>query len=144
MQRDPRLQGLSTDHHRALVLARDILARPADGSQDVELAARVAAEFARDLEPHFAVEEELLLPAVRGLGEHGLAEDVLADHAFLRSHASAIANGLTAGLEAFAGRLIQHVRFEENELFPLCEQRLPSLTLDKVAQRRPKPRPPTA
>jgi hemerythrin-like domain-containing protein len=143
VQRDHRLQGLSSDHHHALVLARDIQARPSDGTADAGLALRVAREFAQDLEPHFAVEEQLLLPAVRGLGEHDLAEEVLADHAFLRAHATAIADGLTAGLDAFAARLVQHVRLEEGELFPLCEQRLPALTLDKVAQRRPKPRPGT-
>ena len=126
------------------MLAHDIRTRPADGSADDALARRVAETMTRELEPHFAVEEQVLLPAVRSLGEHGLAEEILDDHDFLRSQAAAAASGHTAGLDTFAERLAAHVRLEENELFPLCEQRLPSLTLDKVAQRRPKPRPGTA
>jgi hypothetical protein len=123
MKRDARLQGLSSDHHQALVLAR----RTARGELD---AAEVRARFDRELAPHFAIEEELLLPA---LDDAALVARTTGDHAAIRD---ALARG---DLAAFAERITSHVRFEERELFPACEARVPADVLDAVSRRCPHP-----
>jgi hemerythrin-like domain-containing protein len=136
MKRDLRLQGLSSEHHQALVLARRLLEGLQRGEgwsaeRGSELAARVKSE----LEPHFAVEEDLLLPALRAIGEHSLCERLERDHAALRRDAAAARMGDDAATRRFAERLVEHVRFEERELFPACEARLPSAVLDEVGRR---------
>ncbi len=138
MKRDPRLRGLSSDHHRALVLARSLMKLVEAGRADAQAARDLGTRFERDLEPHFQVEEALLLPALRRAGELSLVERTESDHAFLREHAAAASAGLVRGLQEFAERLTEHVRFEEQDLFPCCEARLGDAVLDEVALRAPK------
>jgi len=138
MKRDPRLQGLSSEHHQALVLARSLRGLVRAGRADATAARALAERFQRELEPHFRIEDEVLLPALREAGEGALAERTAADHAFLRGHAATAGTGSAAGLGAFAERLAEHVRFEESELFPRCEACLSAATLDEVARRAPK------
>ncbi len=140
MKRDPRLVGLSSEHHHALVLARSLSRLVAGGGADAAAARHLAERFARELEPHFAVEEEVLLPALRAVGEEELVEKTLADHAFLRAQARAAGAGDPGGLGAFAERLTEHVRFEERVLFPCCEAKLPAAVHDEVWRRAPKRR----
>jgi len=138
MKRDPRLQGLSSEHHHALALARSLGRIVASGRTDAADGQVLAERFARELEPHFRVEEEVLLPALRRAGALALAQAVESDHAFLRARAAAAAAGRLDGLTAFAERLVEHVRFEERQLFPLCEAALPDDVLDEVWRRAPK------
>jgi hemerythrin-like domain-containing protein len=135
MKRDARLRALSSDHHRALVLARQVRERSFSGGAGSTLGRHVADRFAAELEPHFELEEELLLPALRAIGEIALVARTEADHAFLRAVAGAARAGEVADLETFAERLSEHVRFEERELFPCCESKLASEVLDEVARR---------
>lgn len=134
MKRDDRLRDLSDDHHSALVLAR----RARSAADCVHAAQRrevwddVVRAFARDLAPHFAIEERLLWPALVSAGEGALAERMRADHERLR--------GLlddprpdTLRLSEFGALLRDHVRFEERELFPVAQERLPDDVLDAVA-----------
>jgi len=137
MKRDPRLHGLSSEHHHALVLSRE-LGEYIRAGRLTEAAERLRERFASELDPHFHVEEELLLPALREAGEAALAQRADDDHAFLRQQVSAAAAGRFDGLAAFAARLVEHVRFEERELFPTCETRLADSVLDEVARRAPK------
>ena len=138
MQREPRLRGLSSDHHHALVLAQRLEKLADAGRADAEVARRLAERFDRDLEPHFAVEEELLLPGLDADGDDVLVARTRADHAFLRDCATAARAGRTDELVPFARRLAEHVRFEERELFPRCEEILVDSLLDEVARRVPK------
>src|SRR5690606_8894377 len=120
MKRDPRLRGLSSEHHQALVLARTLTTLVAEGRIEAA-AAELEGRFLRELEPHFRVEERLLLPALREVGEVALVEQTEADHAFLRAAAAAVRAGQRDALTGFAERLVEHVRFEERALFPCCE-----------------------
>lgn len=95
----------------------------------------LAARFAAELEPHFRIEEAVLLPALAAAGEETLVRRTLEDHAALRALAADPASGV-----AFGRRLREHVRFEERELFPACEARLGDATLEAIAARRPRPR----
>jgi hemerythrin-like domain-containing protein len=121
MKRDPRLHGLTTDHHHALRLAFDVRTACASGRDSPVLAARVAAAYEAELGPHFDVEEEVLLPALAAAGEQALVDRTHAEHAALRALVAAAGRGETSGLAEFARLLHDHVRFEENELFPACE-----------------------
>lgn len=124
MKRDPRLRRLSFDHHHALVLAR----RAARG--DVSLDdVRYALEH--ELTPHFAVEEQTLIPALARAGAPELADQARLAHAQIRASVD------VGDVATFARLLTEHVRFEERELFPACEQRLTSEVLDAVFHAYP-------
>lgn len=135
MKRDPRLRGLSSEHHQALVLARSLQRSstwtPDDG-------AKLSRRFEAELEPHFRVEEEVLLPALRRAGAGVVADTIEADHAFLRANVAAARAGDAQAAQALGERLQAHVRFEERELLPACEELLPDQVLDDVARRVPK------
>jgi hemerythrin-like domain-containing protein len=141
MKRDPRLHGLSSDHHHGLVLARRLARAAAEGRGGAELAREACDAYARDLAPHFAAEEEVLVPALEAAGEGALAGRLRADHDAMRADLGA-AEGADARerIVSFARRLEAHVRFEERELFPAAE-RLPSEALDRLAARVPHPHP---
>jgi hemerythrin-like domain-containing protein len=130
MKRDPRLHGLTSDHHQGLVLARRI----ARGGVD---AAAVRQRFDAELEPHFLAEEELLLPALAAAGEPELVARTERDHAAMRAHLAAAERGEPERLAAFAALLEEHIRFEERELFPAAESRLSRSALDRIEERRP-------
>jgi hemerythrin-like domain-containing protein len=135
MKRDPRLLGLSSQHHWALVLARALAQEPLDWSREKGIA--FGARFDAELEPHFLIEDEVLLPALRRAGATILAERTETDHAFLRASMLAARNGEGAA-RAFGERLGDHVRFEERELFLACEAAFSDDVLDEVARRAPK------
>jgi hemerythrin-like domain-containing protein len=130
MKRDPRLHGLTSDHHQGLVLARRI----ARGSVD---AAAARQRFDAELEPHFLAEEELLLPALAAAGEPELVARTERDHAMMRAHLAAAERGEPKRLAAFAALLEEHIRFEERELFPAAESRLSESALERIGERRP-------
>ncbi len=136
MKRDVRLRGLSSEHHHALVFARSVTDHLADWTPDD--GAALERRFALAIDPHFRIEDELLLPALRSAGAADLVERTAEDHAYLRRHAEAAGAGDADVARAFAMRLIEHVRFEERDLFPACEELLTSEALDEVARRAPK------
>jgi hemerythrin-like domain-containing protein len=142
MKRDARLQGLSSDHHQAMVLARDVRMKLEEGSDDAALAARVVELFEREIEPHFLVEDEVLLPALREAGATALVTRTEEDHAFLRTAIAQMkaGKGDRAVLGDFSRRMFDHVRFEEAELFPRCEASFSDEVLGEVARRAPHPR----
>jgi hemerythrin-like domain-containing protein len=138
MKRDARLHGLTSDHHHALVLARSLLEHTHAWTQDSAI--EIRRRFVSELEPHFRVEEDLLLPALRRTRAAALVERTVEDHAFLRSRVEAAGSGDGRAAHAFAERLRGHIRFEERELFQACEELLPDDVLDEVARRAPHKR----
>lgn len=142
MYRDPRLRGLSSEHHQALVLAVVLkkAAKSGDESALKTAAKELAERFVTELDPHFIVEEEVLLPALRarGTSEYDLIERTEIDHAWLRDGAAKAARGETAHLGEYGERLSDHVRFEEKELFERCQNILSDAVLDEVWHRCPK------
>lgn len=139
MKRDPRLVGLSREHHHALVLAVH-LGKAVRAQGDLDAATReLARRFRAEIEPHFRIEEEILLPALRALGadSRALVQRAEADHAWLRAGAARAEAGASDHLAAWAERLSAHVRFEERELFEHGQRVLPSPVLDALALARP-------
>ncbi len=138
MKRDVRLQGLSRDHHQALVLARQADRASVGAAQEqVETWKRIESRFETELDPHFRVEEELLLTALEERGELELAGRTRREHAELRKLVRRSERPLKSRLTLFSNILRQHVRFEERELFPCCEVLLRSDLLDAVHRARP-------
>jgi hypothetical protein len=135
--RDPRLRRLSSDHHHALVLALDARRASDAGTETVADGwDRVLAAFSRDLDPHFAVEESILLPALEAAGQAPLAERTRREHAQLRALAASRAEDPRARLASFAALLEAHVRFEERELFEAAQRSLAPSVLEAVAAAR--------
>lgn len=136
MKRSRGLIQLSREHHAALVLAkraRRAAVATAEATRDCIAAVRTA--FATELEPHFRVEEDYLLPALAKLGRPeaaALVEQTLAEHAFLRALAARLAAGDEGCLDRFGEALAAHVRFEEQALFPAAESMLAHEALDAV------------
>lgn len=116
MHRARGLVSLSRDHHRALVLARQL------GGETPPALADALAE----LEPHFVVEEAELLPRALAHGGEAasLAERMRREHGELRAENDP---------RRAATLLEAHVRFEERELFPALERALGEELLEKLA-----------
>lgn len=133
MRRAPALRPLSDDHHGALVLARRCrrAARSPRSDEAARVREAVIGAWTAELAPHFAIEEEALLPALRELGETGFAEGIRGDHGALRALHARIRAGhpepnaaLGEALEAFGRLLERHVRYEEREVFAGVQDRL--------------------
>ncbi|MGH0032574.1 MAG: hemerythrin domain-containing protein [Myxococcota bacterium] len=132
MKRHPSLRQLSDDHHRALVLARRLQRDTAqmDAAALAGLACEVREEFEAQMEPHFRVEEGLLLPALEGRGERALVAQTRDDHTRLRALVRGAWPRSTA--RELGALLEKHVRFEERVLFPRAETVLSEAELASV------------
>lgn len=126
MKRHQALQDLSREHHTALQLA--LKAKRAAVSGDRTLIETTAAAchtaYSAELDPHFVVEETVLLPLLLGAGEGALVEQVEYDHRALRDLCAQLQQPDAATLLRFAECLTAHVRFEERELFGVVERLL--------------------
>jgi len=137
MQRFEALRELSREHHEALVLARrarDAAAEPhsaATQAQCAHLLERWAAQF----KPHFALEEQTLLPALARAGQAASAAVALQQHAALRQLVERIRGGDAHALALWGEAMDTHVRFEERALFPLAETVLGPSVLADVMDR---------
>lgn len=132
MKRCPQLAALSRDHHHALVLARRC-GRSATVDDDVDLAAAwgdARDALARELAPHFQIEERVLLPQLAAAGEIALVDRTRREHEQLR--ALIVGEDTRAGLQQLGELLAAHVRFEERELFPAAERALSEVTLAAI------------
>ena len=133
MKRRPELRGLSEDHHLALALARrcEVAARSGDPAALEHEWEEATRSFAALIEPHFRVEEHLLVPALEQIGEAGMARRILDEHVELRRAMSCEPRD-AARLHAFADLLGRHVRYEEREVFEGTQARLPPDTLARI------------
>ncbi len=138
MKRHKSLHGLSSDHHRALLLSRDGRGA-AERGEAALFAPRLRREFDEELEPHVRIEEEVLLPALELAGAAELARRTREEHRALRALALEAGRGDAAALAQLSNALAAHVRFEEDVLFAACEERLPESLLAEVERRAPKP-----
>ena len=127
MKRSEELAPLSRDHHQGLFAALKL--RRATTVDAPEARAAFLA-FWVEGRRHFAIEEELLLPAYarHGPADHEAVVRVLVEHVDLRRRAADVERDDAPALEALhelGDRLQAHIRHEENVLFPLVENALP-------------------
>ncbi len=148
MRRHVALQDMSRDHHSILMHARRLLGE--EPRVDVATARRKFLLF-KDaiLRHHFAEEEQALAGLIR---DQDQARRLTQEHAGLLRDAERLATGTGADGEAFqrtfGWRLRDHVRFEEDDLFPALERELSVDQWDRVAaiakSHRGQTRPPSA
>jgi len=127
MHRSTALQPLSREHHAALKLAKlcERAALSGDAAEVSLACLRATQAYAGELGAHFLVEERTLLPLLHGTPEQPLAERTLADHRQLHALLDGLRQNDADALSSFGKRLAAHVRFEERELFPALESKLP-------------------
>lgn len=86
MKRSPALQPLSHEHHTALSLANACVHAAQSGDAAlVRLACqRAINSFANELDAHFKIEEQSLLPLLTSPETQGLVRRTLTEHQMLR------------------------------------------------------------
>lgn len=138
MKRHESLHPLSQHHHFALIEALQIRrAKELPAARRSAAFRKQAEEFVRFWKKtgrqHFREEEEVLLPAYARHADISDDRDVirmLADHAEIRALIADIEAALDAGappdekLAALGRRLQDHVRLEEDRIFPRIEKAL--------------------
>lgn len=137
MLRHPSLRPLSRQHHHALALCVLIRRELERAAPDLAmLSRRTAAQFDGDIRAHFALEEQVLFPAVTAaLGPVPLIDQLVGEHRRLEQLAAEVAGAASAAaLAQFAELLRGHVRMEENELFEQIQDRLPPETLARLGE----------
>ena len=149
MKRHRSLHPLSEHHHHVLVQA--LLVRRAAGEPAGKRAAALRAAARNFLRfwkskgrRHFREEEEVLLPA---FARHARLEEnpavvlMLSQHAVIRARmydlekALAKKGSVEAEVQALAQLLHDHVRLEENEIFPAMEAALSEEEMRAVGPR---------
>jgi hemerythrin-like domain-containing protein len=149
MKRHPGLHALSQHHHFALTQAL-LMRRAAQAPATRRAAAlrQAAQTFLRFWKKtgrlHFREEEEVLLPAYARhtrLDQDTAVMRMLAEHAQIRAQIQQLETALEAGppaeeaVAALARTLHDHIRFEENEVFPRIEAALEEAELLALSQR---------
>ncbi len=148
MQRHPSLHALSQHHHFALIQALEMRRAGELPTEKRAAAARKAAErflrfWNKTGRTHFREEEEVLLPAYARhmpIDKDAAVVRMLAEHAAIRAAAADLERLLADGLSveetiaALARTLHDHVRREENEIFPRIEKTLAAAELASLGQ----------
>jgi hemerythrin-like domain-containing protein len=141
-RRNDALIPLTHDHHHALAQARRL--RDASKLSDVTERRNLANDFVnfyygRAIR-HFHEEEELFFaPLIDEPRATDLVVRAVSDHLRLHALIRAVKRQLADGeadadtLTAIADLLTEHVRFEEQELFPLVEELVPADHLSDLA-----------
>ena len=148
MKRYLQLHPLSEHHHHVLVLALEIRRAAESSAPDRYHRLRTLAEdllrfWDESGQTHFVEEEQVLLPKYARhfrLDEDPEIMRMLADHAAIRAQIEDVKECLG---ENFApeplidlGRMLHdHVRLEEDRIFPKIEKTLSEIELDSVGSR---------
>lgn len=138
MRRDTNLQKLSREHHPALIQAKRLL-EAGKANPPGSILERFLDFWHGHMQQHFIDEEIHLLPALALAAGQECAEifETLRQHVELRSRVLALETADQAEPVALheLGELIRaHVRFEENQLFPLIERELQPAQLERIGQ----------
>ena len=152
MRRHVGLHPLSQHHHFALTQAL-LMRRATEAPASRRAAAsRQAAEkflsfWKKAGEQHFREEEELLLPTYARhtpLERDPVVARLLAEHAKIRGQIQQLQTALESspevlpieeGVATLARALHDHIRYEENEVFPRIERALGDAELQALGQR---------
>ncbi len=144
-KRQQALLPLTRDHHHALAQARRLkdLAASTDRAERVRAADNFLNFYLGRALHHFREEEELFFPPAAELDEaRPLVARALMEHLKIHRLVGALRRELSQSavtaelLIEISETLTLHVRFEEDELFPLIERLVPSSELDELADHR--------
>ena len=137
MLRDRALVPLSQQHHNGLALCV-LTDRALEGEAAPETVARLAVRavdrYDLEISNHFAVEEEIVFPAIeQELGALPVVAELVAEHRQLEKIVDHLRGAPDADtLRQFSALLRKHIRREENELFEAIQQRVPRKVLDAL------------
>ena len=133
MKRSPELASLSRDHHHALDAARRL--RRVSPSNVDESIADFLDFWNGHGRRHFAIEEELVLPALADdEAWAAAAERIRREHSEIRARTAALSTLRRVEAARELGELMRdHVRYEERHLFALLEERLAPQALARLA-----------
>lgn len=134
MKRCPELQNLSREHHTALKLAVHMKRAVASNDEsEIDAACEQArAIFNKELLPHFREEELRLLPSMEAAGASAVVARTLIEHRALQRLVREMEIPDPDTLLRFAELMAEHVRFEEQQLFPAAEELLGRTTLARI------------
>lgn len=107
IKRKAELQGVSRDHHHALLLAWKINKGISNGVEPERIIAYIDWFRKEHLEPHFIVEEEFMFPILGN--EHPKVQQALQEHIQLLEGAKNVEN--YADLDDFAELLKKEIYF---------------------------------
>ena len=126
MKRSPALQPLSREHHTALSLANTCVraAQSGDSCLVRQACQRAINLYTDELEAHFKIEEETLLPFLTSPENLILVQRTLTEHQILRGLLEGLQQNDVDALNNFGKYLTAHVRFEKCSLFPVLEKLL--------------------
>jgi hemerythrin-like domain-containing protein len=144
MKRDVSLQPLSRQHHDAL-MACLMIEKGVKKHTDLKILQDFTRQlWEKDLNTHFSLEENYLVPYLRQkhFPEY-IIQSLLRDHELLRVLSQRILNGGASyeGFRAFSTLLEQHVRFEERLVFEKAQEMIPDKELMQVASHFPSQTP---
>ena len=136
---------LSRDHHDGLLLALRLKqgekALERLWSHDPQWQASYVVRFYKEhLTPHFEAEEKILFPVLRKYDQasFGTIGTLLRQHEEIRKRVKEFEKPddrtLRSGLKDFGELLEQHIRIEENELFPSFEKSVPKEVADEAGR----------
>ena len=136
MKRSEYLKKLSWEHHDALKFARRIQKGINNGTAPAVIARYVVYIVETLLQPHFELEERSLIARLSETEAADIAvRQVVADHQEFDLLFTAIRDDtgeLKSLLEAFGALLKRHVKWEEQQFFPYCEQVLSQQDLEQI------------
>jgi hemerythrin-like domain-containing protein len=140
MKRSAELRELSVQHHSGLIEARRLRLAAASKEPLPEAVSLFLNAWAREIQPHFRLEEELLLPelARRLDPADPLIVRTLTEHVALRRAVRELARAAEEQQREVAGWIGQalddHIRFEERVLFPAVEEALAGSLLESLGR----------
>ncbi len=148
MKRHAALHPLSEHHHHVLVLALEIrrateLPAAQRNQRLRSLAESVLHFWDESGQTHFVEEEQVLLPKYARhfrLDEDPEIMRMLADHAAIRARIEDLRDSLAGSFSpepivALGSMLRDHVRLEEDRIFPRIEEALSQIELNSVGSR---------
>jgi hemerythrin-like domain-containing protein len=136
MLRDRNLVPLSHQHQHALALCVRIEPALSMAAADLESwQAEVEAAFEREIQFHFAAEEQVLFPIARRFADLvPLVDELIEEHQRLRKHGARAKDRMmdTTELQAFALLLSSHIHKEERQLFEAMQKFLSREEMDGI------------
>ena len=141
-KRHETLIPLTHDHHHALAQARRLrdVAKSNDETQRRNLANDFINFYFGRAVRHFHEEEELFFaPLIDHPEARDLVVRAVSDHLRLHALVRTVKRQVSEGeadqeiLDRISGLLTEHVRFEEQELFPMVERLVPEAELRELA-----------
>lgn len=144
MKRKAELHPLSEHHHHVLVLALEIRRAAESAVPDRDQKLRKLAEsllrfWDQSGKTHFIEEEQVLLPKYARhfrLDEDSEIMRMLADHAAIRAQVEDLKDGFNPDRLIQLGRMLHdHVRLEEDRIFPRIEKALNEIELKSLGSR---------